>query len=157
MDARLTLTFEEQAHIEEVVKHYPDLVAGLQTSVASLMEHVIEIFQGIVTTEAQADDLLVQLIDGIVTHGGPAPQRESTAAELRATVVGNLITRHLVSQARDAVVRRLMVLRRAEVESRQPTAVEGVSPGDHQDGALKPTGRFQAHQGTGVDSRPVSG
>ena len=123
MDARLTLTFEEQADIEEVVKHYPDLVAGLQTYVASLMEHVVEIFQGIVTTETQADDLLVQLIDGIITHSG-APQQETSATEQRATAVGNLITRHLVSQARDSVVRRLLAL--SGTGGRRLTAVPSV-------------------------------
>jgi hypothetical protein len=86
-------------------------VAALREHVARLGDMFVQTFQGVVTTEAQADELLAALMDRVV--GKSAPKHgEGTERDAMLVAVVDVLTRHLVAQARDGIVRQLLAAKR---------------------------------------------
>jgi hypothetical protein len=80
--------------------------------VVPLTERLVLTFQGRITTEAEADELLVRVIAALASR---APGASGEAGEVadRAGVLVNLVSRHLVGQARASIVERLLAPRPA--------------------------------------------
>lgn len=75
--------------------------------VVPLTERLVLTFQGRITTEAQADELLVRVV-GALASRAPGATGKSGDVAARAGALVNLVSRHLVGQARDGVVERLL-------------------------------------------------
>jgi hypothetical protein len=77
VDARLTLTPDERATIQELTEVYPDLLRSVDAYVVPLTERLVLTFQGRITTEAEAGELLVRVIAALASRARAARRARS--------------------------------------------------------------------------------
>lgn len=106
-DTRLTLTADEQTTLEMITDRVPGLVAALDEHISRRTERIVTTFRGTITMEREADALLSKLMERVVAEAAPWRRVPTRGDELVSAMV-NLITRHLIGQAREGIVRRLM-------------------------------------------------
>jgi len=101
-----TFTRAEQVALDVIFEDRAETHALLVERLASVLDNLAQTCQGLVTTAAKADDLLTRLRVEFVHRmmGETAPWDDE---DLREPVI-DLLTRHLLAQARGGFVGRLL-------------------------------------------------
>ncbi len=111
--AKSTFAFTpaERVALETILRDVPEAVTTLEEGLAPVVGDLLETMQGLVVTEADVDrvlaDLRTELVNRLLGESGHWGEQEA----IREPVI-DLVTRHLLAQARDNFVRRLLVPKR---------------------------------------------
>jgi hypothetical protein len=98
----------EEVAIERILRDFPGAAEALETGMQPVLELLVGVCQGVVRTEAEADYVLAGLADRIVGRTITEMDTWGEADDMRTAAI-DLLTRHLLAQARDEFVRQVLV------------------------------------------------
>jgi hypothetical protein len=113
-DASLfVFTPSEQVAIGKILRDFPGAAEALKAGVQPVLELLVRVCKGVVRSEEEADYVLTGLVDRIVGRTITDTDGWGEADDLR--IVGiDLLTRHLLAQARGEFVRQVLVQKALE-------------------------------------------
>ena len=101
------LTPVEQTALEAIHEERPDILAVLRERFVPVLEELSRSCQGLLATELQVDDFLDRLRQEFTGRMMAETEPWGEDENLREAVV-DLLTRHLLAEARDSVVKQVV-------------------------------------------------
>jgi hypothetical protein len=96
----------EKVAIGKILRNFPGAAEALETGMQPILELLVRVCIGVVRSEEEADYVLAGLADRIVGRTITETDNWEEADDLRTLAI-DLLTRHLLAQARDEFVRQL--------------------------------------------------
>jgi hypothetical protein len=101
----------ERVALKTIREERPGVVDTISVWLAKVLDDVARTSQGRVVTEADADDLLLRLRDECVGQMLADMEPWDADEDLRESVI-DLLARHLLAEARDGFVRKVVAAKR---------------------------------------------
>jgi hypothetical protein len=107
-DASLfVFTPAEQVAIRKILRAFPGAAQALETGMRPILEMLVRACKGLVRSEDEAEYVLAGLVDRIVGRTITETDTWDAADDVRIAAI-DLLTRHLLAQARDQFVRQVL-------------------------------------------------
>ncbi|MGH7628502.1 MAG: hypothetical protein ACREOF_03785 [Gemmatimonadales bacterium] len=111
VDSPLAFTPIERVALETIAEERPEVLDIVRGRLDLVLDDLSESCQGLVTNEADADDLLMRLRNEFVDRMMTEVESWGEDEDLREPAI-DLVIRHLLAQAREGFVRRVVAAKR---------------------------------------------
>jgi hypothetical protein len=105
--SRFVFTTTERVAIRMILREFPGAAQALESGVRPVLELLVRACKGLVRSEEEAEYVLAGLTDRIVGRTIIETDTWDEADDLRTAAI-DLLTRHLLAQARDQFVRQVL-------------------------------------------------